>query len=339
MRAGFLVALDHAAETRGVMRRKLFPLLVILLALPGIVAAQEFPSRPVRIIVPFVAGGISDVLARAISQTLSETWRQPVVTENRPGAGGVTGTEVVAKAQPDGHTLLLINAGGLSAMPGLFPNLSFDIQRDLTAVTMLAISPYVIAVHPSVPATSLRELLDLSRAQPGKLNFASGGNGTIPHLAGILLQEQTGTRWVHFPYRGDAAILPDLLAGRMNVTMIVLPIAMTHIRSGALRPLAVTSATRSSQLPDVSTAVEAGAPGFVYGAWQGMFVTGGTPAATVAQLHTDIARAMESPLIRERLASLGAEPFVNRPEVFQGWVREESAKWSRVIRSANVRPD
>jgi tripartite-type tricarboxylate transporter receptor subunit TctC len=194
-------------------------------------------------------------------------------------------------------------------------------------------------VHPGVPAASLRDLVEVSQARSGQLNFASGGNGTVPHLAGVVLQEATGVRWVHVPYRGDAASLPDLLAGRMDVTVITVLAALPHLRSGALRGLAVTTSTRSSFVPDLPTAAEAGLPGFEYAAWQAVFAAGQTPSPLIERLHADIVRAVQAPLVRERLASQGAEPYWNTPDAFRAWMRDETAKYARVIQANGIRPD
>ena len=323
------------------MRRRMLSALVCMVVLlsPRIGWTDGFPSRPVRIVSPFAAGGPSDVVARALGQSLSEVWGKPVVVENRVGAGGTIGADVVAKSTPDGHTLLLMNPGGLSIVQTLYGDLPFDIHRDLAPITMVAVSPYVIAVHPGVPAASLRDLVEVSRARSGQLNFASGGNGTVPHLAGVVLQEVTGVRWVHVPYRGDAASLPDLLAGRMDVTVITVLAALPHLRSGALRGLAVTTSARSSFVPDLPTAAEAGLPGFEYAAWQAAFTAGRTPRPLVERLHADIVRAAQTLLVRERLASQGAEPHWNTPDAFRAWMRDETAKYARVIQANGIRPD
>jgi tripartite-type tricarboxylate transporter receptor subunit TctC len=321
------------------MLRRDLPLLIAGLALPGLARAQAFPTHPVRIVAPFAAGGPSDVVARAIGQALGEAWGQPVVIENRAGAGGTIGADLVAKSAPDGHSLLLMNPGGLSIVQTLYGNLPFDLWRDLAPVTMVAVSPYVIAVPPTLPARTLRELIELGKTKPGGLNFGSGGNGTVPHIAGAAFQDLTGSRWVHSPYRGDAAVLPDLLAGRLDVTIISVLAALPHLRSGALRGLAVTTAARSAFVPDLPTAAEAGLPGFDYAAFQAIWTTGRTPPEIVEKLQADIARVLQQQAVRERLASQGAEPYATTPQEFEAWMREETARYARVIRSAGIRPD
>jgi tripartite-type tricarboxylate transporter receptor subunit TctC len=323
------------------MHRRALPLLFgsLVLAPPRRLLAQEFPARAVRLICPFAAGGPSDVVARALAQSLGELWRQPVVVENRAGAGGTIGADAVAKASPDGHALLLMNPGGLSIVQTLYGNLPFDLMHDLAPVTMVAVSPYVIAVHPGLPARSLQELIQLSRTRAGGLNFGSGGNGTVPHIASVAFQEMTGARWEHSPYRGDAAILPDLLAGRIDVTIISVLAALPHLRSGALRGLAVTTATRSSFVPDLPTAKEAGLPDFEYAAFQAIWTTGGTPPPVIAKLQADIVSALQTPPVQDRLGSQGAEPHWTSPDAFAAWMRAETERYARIIRTAGIKPN
>jgi tripartite-type tricarboxylate transporter receptor subunit TctC len=320
------------------MQRRALSLLLGSLALPRQLLAQDFPARPLRLVSPFAAGGPSDVVARALAQSLGETWRQPVVVENRVGAGGTIGADVVAKASPDGHTLLLMNPGGLSIVQTLYGNLPFDMMRDLAPVTMVAVSPYVVAVPSSLLVRSLQELVQLSRTRPGGLNLGSGGNGTVPHIASVAFQEITGARWEHTPYRGDAAVLPDLLAGRIDVTIISVLAALPHLRSGALRGLAVTTAARSSFVPDLPTAKEAGVADFEYAAFQAVWTTGGTPRPVIDRLQGDVVRALQTRPVQERLESQGASPHWTSPDAFAAWMRTETERNARIIRTAGIKP-
>lgn len=308
-------------------------------ALAGSVAlAQEaYPSKAVRIVVPFNAGGISDVVARTIALELANMWKHPVVVENTPGAGGITGVNVLARSRPDGYTLLLMNPAGLAIIPSLFKNVPFDVSRDLSAVTLVAQSPYVIVVNASVAADDISGLIALAKKKPGALNYGSGGNGTVSHLAGVVFQDLTGITWAHVPYKGDSAVMLDLLGGRLDVVMMTLPTALPEVRNGRLKALAVTGGSRAPELPQTPTVIETGVKGFEYAAWQGIFAPANTPQPVIRQLHDDIAKVLQKPSVQASLAQVGLKPAWNDTEVFQRSMVEDVRKWAEVVRKAGIK--
>ena len=311
--------------------------LLSLLAVP--VAAQEgYPSKPVRIVVPYPAGGVADLLPRTVGAKLSEKWKQPVVVENKPGASGNIGMAEGARAEPDGYTLVLAPTGNLTVNQFLFKDLPFDVSRDFTPVTVLATSPNVLVVHPSVPAKSFKELLAYAKANPGKLNFSSPGSGSGAHLAGELLNVEAGIKAVHVPYKGMAPAVSDLVGGQVQMMFAGISTALPHIRAGRLVALAIASPRRSPQLPDVPTVAESGIAEFDVTSWYGIVVRAGTPAAVVKKLHADMAEALASPDVKEKLAGLGLEPLGNPPEDFQRMIAAESRKWSDIVRKADIKP-
>jgi len=308
-------------------------------ALAGSVAlAQEaYPSKAVRIVVPFNAGGISDVVARTIALELANMWKHPVVVENTPGAGGITGVNVLARSRPDGYTLLLMNPAGLAIIPSLFKNVPFDVSRDLSAVTLVAQSPYVIVVNASVAADDISGLIALAKKKPGALNYGSGGNGTVSHLAGVVFQDLTGITWAHVPYKGDSAVMLDLLGGRLDLVMMTLPTALPEVRNGRLKALAVTGGSRAPELPQTPTVIETGVKGFEYAAWQGIFAPANTPLPVIRQLHDDIVKVLQKPNVQASLAQLGLKPAWNETEVFQRSMVEDVRKWAEVVRKAGIK--
>ncbi len=313
--------------------------LVATLAGSGVIAQDTFPSRTVRIVVPFSAGGISDVVARIIAQELSTSWRQRVIVENAPGAGGVTGVNVLAKSAPDGYSLLLMNPAGLAILPSLFKNVPFDVSRDLSAVSLVAQSPYVMVVNAGVPLNDMRGLIALAKQKPGELNYGSGGNGTVSHLAGVVFQDLSGIRWVHVPYKGDSAVMPDLLAGRLDIVMMTLPTALPQIRNGRLKALAVTGAERAPDLPQVPTVIESGVPGFEYAAWQGVFAPALTPGPVIRKLHDDIVAVLQQADTQARLAQFGLKAAWSNTEAFQRALVQDVDRWAQVVRKAGMKPE
>jgi tripartite-type tricarboxylate transporter receptor subunit TctC len=313
---------------------------VILAALFAVAAvashAQGYPSKPVRIIVPFAAGGVADLLPRIVGEKLSQKWGQPVIVENKPGASGNIGMEQGARAAADGYTLVLAPTGNLTVNPSLFPKLSFDTHKDLAPITVLASSPNVLVVHPLVPARSFKELVAYAKANPGKLNFASPGEGSGAHLAGELLNIEAGIRATHVPYKGIAPAVNDLLGGNVQMMFAGISTVIQHVRGGKLVALAVASPTRSSQLADVPTVAESGIPGFDVTSWYGLVVRAGTPPEIIQQLHRDIVEALSQADVRERLSGLGLVPIGNRPEEFQRMIESESRKWSEIVRKAGI---
>jgi tripartite-type tricarboxylate transporter receptor subunit TctC len=299
--------------------------------------AQAYPSRPVRVVAPFAAGGPADILARLIGQWLSERLGQPFVIENRPGAGGNVGTEVVVRASPDGYMLLLI--GSFNAINAtLYDKLNFNFIRDIAPVAAIVRQPLVMAVHPSVPAKTVPEFIAHAKANPGKINMASGGIGSTPHVAGELFQMMTGVRMIHVPYRGAGLALVDLLAGQVQVYFVQIVASIKYIRTGQLRPLAVTTATRSEALPDIPT-VDEFVPGYEASAWQGIGAPKNTPAEIIDRLNKEINAGLADPKLKTRLADLGGTVLVGSPAEFEKFIGDETEKWAKVIRAAGIKAE
>lgn len=305
----------------------------------SVALAQGYPNKPVRMVVPFPPGGTTDILARAVGQKLSEAWGSQVIIDNRPGAGGNIGTDIVAKAAPDGYTLLMATVGTHAINGSLYAKLPFDPVKDFAPVTLVASVPNVLVVHPSLPATSVKELIALAKSKPGELTFASSGNGTSIHLAGELFKTMTGTKMLHIPYKGSAPAITDLLGGQTNMMFDNLPSAMPHIKSGKLRALAVTSAHRSAALPDVPTIAESGIPGYEASSWFGVVAPAGTPKEIVAKINADIVRGLSAPDLKDRLSGQGAEPVGNTPEQFAAYIKTETAKWAKVVKESGAKVD
>jgi tripartite-type tricarboxylate transporter receptor subunit TctC len=300
--------------------------------------AQPFPSKPVRIIVPFAAGGVADLLPRIVGEKLAQKWGQPVIVENKVGAAGNIGMAEGARAAPDGYTLLLAPAGNLTVSPKLFPSLPFDTYRDLAPVTLLAQSPNVLVVHPSVPAKNFKELVAFAKASPGKLNFASPGEGSGAHLAGELLNIDAGIKVVHVPYKGIAPAVNDLLGGQVQMMFAGISTVLQHVKAGKLVALAIASPKRNPQLPDVPTVAESGLPGFDVTSWYGIVVRSGTPAAIVEKIQADMAEALNAADVRDRLAALGLEPVGNTPSEFDALIKAETRKWGDIVDKAGIKP-
>ena len=308
--------------------------LLLAAALP--VAAQDWPSRPIRIIVPYPPGGSSDIIARAISQPLSEALKQTVIVENKPGANGNTGTDFVAKAT-DGHTLLLCDTGALAISASVYGKLPFEPSKDLRGVTMLAYSPHLLVVHPSVPANNLKELVALSKTT--KLNFAVSAIGSAPHLAGVAVEKATQAQWQYIPYKGGAQAIGDTIAGQTQVLMNGMLATLPHVQSGKLKVLGVSKSTRVPLLAQVPTLAEQGVKGFESGTWQGLMVPATTPPAVVTRLATELTRIIRSPEVRERLVSQGAEVYTMTPAEFATFFERERKTWAAVVAQGGVRID
>jgi tripartite-type tricarboxylate transporter receptor subunit TctC len=308
--------------------------LLFAAALPA--AAQSWPTKPVRIIVPYSPGGSSDIIARAISQPLSEALKQTVIVENRPGANGNTGTDAVAKATDD-HTLLLCDVGALAITPSVYSKLPFDPSKDLRGVTMLAYSPHLLVVHPSVTANNLQELVALSHKQ--KLNFAVTAIGSAPHLAGVAVEKATRAEWQYIPYKGGAQAIGDTVAGQTQVLMNGMLATLPQVQAGKLKVLGVSKATRVPLLAQVPTIAEQGVKGFESGTWQGVLVPAGMPAAAVTRLATELTRIVRSPEVRERLVSQGAEVYTMSPTEFASFFERERKNWAAVVAQSGVRID
>lgn len=307
-------------------------------ALPLAAAAQDaFPSKPVRIIVPYPAGGVADLLPRTVGQKLSEKWGQPVIVENKPGASGNIGMELGARSPADGYTIVLAPTGNLTVNQFLF-KLPFDVVKDFAPITVLATSPNVLVVHPSVPAKNFRELVAYAKSNPGKLNFSSPGEGSGAHLAGELFNIEADIKATHVPYKGMAPAVTDLLGGQVQMMFAGISTVLPHIKSGKLVPIAIATPQRSAQLPDVPTVAESGLPGFDVTSWYGLVVPAGTRPEIVQKLYRDTAEALRSEEVRAKLSGLGLDPMGNSPEAFERMIATESRKWSDIVRKAQIKP-
>jgi tripartite-type tricarboxylate transporter receptor subunit TctC len=303
----------------------------------GAAIAQSYPNKPVRMVVGFPPGGGTDVVARVISQKLSEWYGQPVVVENRPGATGTIGADVIAKSPPDGYNLLMGHVNSHGIAPNLFSKLPYDPIKDFAAVAYVGYVPNVLAVHPSVPARSVKELVQLAKGKPGQMNYASSGNGSTQHLAGELFKQLTGTDIVHVPYKGSGDAIKDLLAGTVNMNFDTMPPVLPHIQAGKLRGLAISTPKRLPQLPDVPTFDEAGIKGFDVTNWYGVMAPGGTPRELVAKLNADINKAMQVPEVRTRLEAVGTQLHEQSAAEFESFMKAEAAKYAKLIKAANIR--
>lgn len=311
---------------------------VVLFACAGVLCAQDYPSRPVRLVAPFAPGGATDILARIIGQKLSERFGHAVLIDNRLGAGGNIGAELVARAPPDGYTVLMGGVPHAISM-SLYAKLGYDLAKDLTPVALVATFPSAIVLHPSLPVRSVKELIALARAKPGQLNFGSAGNGSPNHLALVLFDTMAQVKMTHVPYKGTGQMVVDLVAGQVQLASMGFPTALQNVKAGRLRVIAVTSATRSPLLPEVPTVAETGLPGFDVTSWYGVFGPLAMPYEITSRLNTEINALVSAPDVRERLAQLGAEPANLTPDAFGRYVRAEIARWSKVVRDSGARLD
>jgi tripartite-type tricarboxylate transporter receptor subunit TctC len=325
----------------GVMASKLAIVLALSLQLlPGAAQSQtNYPNRPVTLVVPVPPGGILDAVARMVVPSMTQTLGQPFVIDNKAGAGGNIAASYVAKSAPDGYNLLVGYSMFHVGNPSIYPNLSWDPLRDFTPIGMLVVSPHVLAVHPSVPAKNLREFVDLARANPGKLNYATSGNGSVPHVGVELFKQQNNLFITHIPYRGAGPAMLDVVAGNVQMTVATPPSLAGFVQSGKMRPLAVAASKRLALMPDVPTAAEAGFPGFELEAWVALFAPMGTPPAAVQKLTEAVKLAMESPTVRKSAETAGVEIRYMPPAQLDALVRKDIQYWSKVIKTANIRAD
>ena len=301
-------------------------------------SAQSYPAKPIRFVVPYPPGGSVDIAARALGQKLTEAWGQPVVVDNRAGAGGNIGADLVAKSPADGYTLLMGAVATHAINPTLYGKLPYDPVKDFTPVALVVQVPNILVLNPSVPAKSVKELIELARAKPGALNFGSGSTGSTGHLAGELFNTMAGVKMVHIPYKGAAPAMADLLSGQVQLMFDNLANALPNVKAGRLRALAVTTLARSPAVPDLPTVAESGLPGFDLTTWFGVMVPAGTPPDIVAKLNAEIVRALNSNDMRERLEKMGAEPPTNNtPEHFAAFIRTEAAKYAKVVRDSGAK--
>ncbi len=302
----------------------------------GTAQAQPFPSKPMRIIVPFAPGGATDVLARMFGGEMQKHWGQPVVVENKPGAGGNIGAELGAKAPADGYTLTLVAHGFMSVNPHVYKNLGYDSIRDFAPVTQLVDAPLLLVVNPSVPIRSVKEFVDYAKANPGKLVIGNGGAGTAQHLAGELLTSMAGIQALHVPYKGSAPATTDLLGGQTQAQIDNMVTFVSHVKAGKLRALGVSSLKRASIFPEVPTISEAGVPGYESGTWYGIAAPAGTPAEVVARINAELARAMRIPEINQKLIDMGLVPVANSPEQFAAFIRQQRELAGRLVKQAGL---
>ena len=312
------------------------PVLLVTLAMGTALAmAQSYPNKPIRFLVGFVAGGTNDIVARALAQKLTETLGHSVVVENRGGANTAIATEAAARAAPDGYTILL-NAPGHATNPALM-KLAFDPVNDFAFISLVAEAQNIVVMHPSFPPRSVQELIALSKKRPGQINVASSGTGTTVHLSAELFQHMTGTRCVHIPYKGGGPAVIELMAGQTQIMFANMPTAIQYVRDGRLRALAVTGARRAPAAPTLPTVAESGVPGYEVTAWYGVSAPAKTPRAIVDRLHAEIVRAVNSPDLRERLTTQGADPIHLTPEQYTVFIQNEIAKWAKVIKAAGIK--
>jgi tripartite-type tricarboxylate transporter receptor subunit TctC len=300
---------------------------------------QAYPSKPVRLLVPFSAGGTTDVLARLVGQKLAESLGQQVIIDNRPGANGNLGTEMVAKAPADGYTIALIFDGTIAINPAVYRKLPFDPQKDLAPIGNVAQLPLIMVVHPGVPARNLAEFVAHAKANPGRINYSSAGPGSTGHLTGELLKVRAGIDLVHISYKGGGQAVQDLLGGQIQMLLTGFPTAEGHLKGGKLRALAFSSAQRVATAPEVPTFAESGYPGFVVASWYGLFAPAGTPREIVRRLNADLNRILQAADVRERLSTLGVEPTGGTPEQFAETIKVDTARWAKVVSDAGIRID
>ncbi|HEX2824875.1 MAG TPA: tripartite tricarboxylate transporter substrate binding protein [Burkholderiales bacterium] len=317
--------------------RKASRFAAIVLFVAGAVHAQQYPQRPIRLIVPYPAGGPTDFTGRIVGQKLSQLVGQQVVVDNRPGAGTVIGTELVTRAAPDGYTLLFATGGGTFLTPIMLAKVPYDPVKDLTPVAMLVMSPQVLVAHPSVPANTVPDLVALAKAKPGVLNFASVGTGTSPHLGGELLQSLAGIKLVHVPYKGTAPAMTDLIAGQVQLMFTSMPTVLAHVKAGKLKLLGTGGKKRSAVIPDTPTIADS-VPGFELITWYSIFAPAGTKQAIVTRLNGEIGKVLADPESRDKLAAQGLEPTTMKPEELGRYSKEELARWAKVIKAAGIKP-
>lgn len=312
----------------------------LLVCLPLVAAAQasDFPTKAIRIVVPFPPGGATDAAARLVAVKMGERWGQPVVVDNRPGAGGNVGSDIVAKSPADGYTLVMGVTGSHAINTSLYSKMPYDPVTDFVAISQVAVVPNVLVVHPSVPANNLAELVALAKKEPGKLDYASLGNGTAAHLGMEMLKSAAGIDITHVPYKGSAPAVSDLLAGQVQMMVDGLPSALPHVKAGKLRAIALTSLHRAPALPDLPTIAET-YPGFYADAWSGLFAPKGTPQPVVDKLSAEVQRILKLPDVREKLAALGAEPVGSTQAEFTAHVRREIDKWAKVVKTSGAKVD
>jgi tripartite-type tricarboxylate transporter receptor subunit TctC len=318
---------------------RLTALFIATAAFAGPAASQQYPVRPVRMLVGFPPGGGTDIVGRIVAQKLSENLGQQVVVENRGGATGMVAAELAAKAPPDGYTIMMAHIAAMSILPSLYPKMAYDSAKDFAPITLAAIGPNLLVVHPSVPAKNVKELIALAKARPGQLQFASPGSGSVQHLSGELFKLQAKVDMLHVPYKGSGQSIVDLIAGHVHLDFDAVPPVLPHVRSGRLRALAVTSDKRFSILPDIPTITEGGMPGFDMSTWWGLVAPAAVSKDIVARLQAETVKVLRQPDVKEKIAFAGADTVGNTAEEFAAFIRAERAKYARIVKDANIKLD
>ncbi len=316
---------------------RFIPLVALAVTVAGPAIGQQYPARAVRMLVGFPPGGGTDIVGRIVAQKLSENLGQQVVVENRGGATGMLAADLAAKAAPDGYTIMMAHIAAVSILPSLYPKMPYDAIKDFAPITLAAIGPNLLVVHPSVPAKNVKELVALAKARPGQLQYASPGSGSVQHLSGELFKLQAKVDMLHIPYKGSGQSIVDLLAGHVHLNFDSVPPVLNFVRQGKLRALAVTSAQRSALLPEIPTVIESGVPGFDMGTWWGLVAPAAVSKDIVAKLHAETVKVLALPDVKERLANVGAEPGGNTPDQFGAFIRTEAAKYARIVREAKIK--
>ncbi len=300
-------------------------------------SAQEFPNKPIRIVVPFPAGGTSDILTRLIGAKMAEHWKQQVLADNRPGANGNIGADIVARSAPDGHTLVLMDVGSLAISPSVFVKMPFDIIKDFAPVTVVSYSPHLLVSHPSVPVKTAKDIVALAKAQPGKLNYAAVLGGA-PHMAGMMFAHQAGIKWLDIPTKGGAQAILSTITGESDILFNGMLATLPHVNNGKLKLIAVSSDKRHPSIPNTPTVAEsAGLSGFITGSWQGILAPARTPPALVSQLRNEVVRIINLPDVKGKMSSQGADPIGNQPEEMAKWLAAEKERWARLIKSTGFK--
>ena len=312
-------------------------LLIALLSVAGHAAAQQYPARPIRMIVGFPPGGGTDIIGRIVAQKLSESLGQQIVVENRGGATGMLGAELAAKAAPDGYTIMMAHIAAISILPSLYARMSYDSAKDFAPITLAAIGPNLLVVHPSVPAKNVKELIALAKARPGQLQYASPGSGSVQHLSGELFKLQAKVDMLHVPYKGSGQSIVDLIAGHVHLDFDSVPPVLPHVRSGRLRALAVTSEKRFSILPDIPTVTEGGVPGFDMSTWWGLVAPAAVSKDIIARLQGETVKLLRQNDVKEKIAFAGADTVGNTPDQFGAFIRSETAKYARIVKDADIK--
>jgi len=310
----------------------------LVLCAVGAQAADPYPNKPIKWIVPFPPGGAMDSMARTLGEKLSTSMKQPVIVENRPGAGGTIGSNLVAKAAPDGQTIMIVSIGQ-AVNPSIYPKLPYDSGKDFEPVSLVGIVPNILVAHPSVKANNVKELIALAKAQPGKITYASAGNGTTVHLAAELFNSMAGVDLMHVPYKGSAPAVTDLMGGQVDIMFDSLSSARPYVEAGKLKALAVTTAKRSTAFPNVPTVAESGLPGYELSGWYAVFVPAKTPKAVVDRLHAELVKALKQDDVRARFALIGADPVGSSPQELAATLKTETARWEKIVRERNIKAD